>query len=89
MNEFDDTHDDVESGRLLLESIVISLVSEPLDADVEATDADRTIIYSIDVDPDDRGKIIGRGGCIFQSIETLMSAWGGRHGRRVVIDLIE
>ena len=74
----------------LLEDIIKNLVSEPDAVDIFTTKgAGSTTILSIDVIPDDRGKIIGRGGCIIESLKVLFNAIGCKRGQAIILEINE
>lgn len=65
------------------------LVDEPDAVRVEAENQDDAIILRITVAPDDRGKIIGRGGRIIRSLRTIVRAGGVRRGERYLLEIVE
>jgi predicted RNA-binding protein YlqC (UPF0109 family) len=85
MYEFEDP----ESPELLLENIIKNLVAVPEEVEIEVTETSSTTVLSIDVVPDDRGKIIGRGGIIIESMKTIFNAIGGRRNRAIILDIKE
>lgn len=85
MYEFEDP----ESPELLLENIIKNLVAVPEEVEIEVTETASTTVLSIDVVPDDRGKIIGRGGIIIESLKTVFNAIGGRRNRSIILDIKE
>lgn len=78
-----------EEPIVLLEKIVKNLVGVPDAAEILSTESASTTILSIDVVPEDRGKIIGRGGCIIESLKTLFNAIGCKQGRTIVLEIRE
>lgn len=83
--DFEQSEEPIE----ILETIVKSLVAYPETAEIHVTESASTTILSIDVVPDDRGKIIGRGGCIIESLKTLFNAIGCKQGRTIVLEIRE
>lgn len=81
--------EDPENPELLLENIIKNLVAVPEEVEIEITETASTTVLSIDVVPDDRGKIIGRGGVIIESMKTLFKAIGGRRNRSIILDIKE
>jgi len=69
----------------ILESFVEALVEYPEYADVHETEEDGVTIYTIDVVPDDRGKVIGARGVIIRSLGDLFYAMGCKQRRKVRI----
>ena len=70
----------------LLEFLAKGLVSKPEAVHVETVEDDRGPIIELEVDPDDLGKVIGRGGRVAQALRTLVRA--GAEGR-VTVDIID
>ena len=73
----------------ILEQIIMSLVEHPHEVEIDITEGESTAIYSIDVVPEDRGKIIGRGGCIIKSLQTVFHAIGCKRGTRIDLEIKE
>lgn len=78
-----------EDPKTILETLVKSLVGEPEKAVIREVKSSSTLILSIRVPVEDRGKIIGRKGNIFKSLETLFMALGAKLGKQIIIDLDE
>ena len=70
----------------LLEFLAKGLVSKPEAVHLETIEDDRGPIIELEVDPDDLGKVIGRGGRVAQALRTLVRA--GAEGR-VTVDIID
>jgi len=70
----------------LLEFLAKGLVAKPEAVHIETIDDDRGPIIELEVDPDDLGKVIGRGGRVAQALRTLVRA--GAEGR-VTVDIID
>jgi uncharacterized protein len=70
----------------LLEFLAKGLVSKPEAVHVVTLDDDRGPLIELEVDPDDLGKVIGRGGRVAQALRTLVRA--GAEGR-VTVDIID
>lgn len=70
----------------LLSFLVKKLVSKPESATVTLCPDDRGAVLRLDVDPDDFGKVIGRGGRIAHALRTIVRA--GAEGR-VTIDITD
>jgi hypothetical protein len=70
----------------LLSFLVKKLVSKPEKVAVTLRPDDRGAVLALDVDPDDFGKVIGRGGRIAQALRTIVRA--GAEGR-VTIDITD
>ena len=70
----------------LLEFLAKSLVSKPEAVIVELHPDAKGAVLELEVDPDDIGKVIGRGGRVAQALRTLVRA--GAEGR-VTIDIVD
>ncbi len=70
----------------LLEFLAMKLVSKPESVVVRQSEGERGPIISLEVDPDDLGKVIGRGGRVAQALRTLVRA--SAEGR-VIVDIVD
>lgn len=70
----------------LLEFLAKGLVAKPEAVHVVTIEDDRGPIIELEVDPEDLGKVIGRGGRVAQALRTLVRA--GAEGR-VSVDIID
>jgi hypothetical protein len=70
----------------LLEFLAKKLVTNPDNVVVRQTEGDRGPIIELEVDPDDLGKVIGRGGRVAQALRTLVRA--SAEGR-VIVDIVD
>jgi uncharacterized protein len=85
-------HYPVEEGPSLdelLEDYICAIVSVPHEVEIDRVETETTIIYTIDVVPDDRGKIIGKGGSIINSLKTIFRALGCKYGKKVHLEIRE
>ena len=65
------------------------LVDEPDAVRVEVEHRDDATVLKVAVAPDDRGKIVGRGGRIIRSLRTIVRAGGVRRGERYLLEIVE
>jgi len=72
----------------LVHYLVESLVDEPENLSIERIDGEGSIRFEITLDPDDVGKVIGRGGRIIKAIRTLARAAGSTEGVHVDVDVL-
>lgn len=76
--------------RALVEQIVRALVDRPERIRVrEVVGAHATILEVVSDDPTQIPQAIGRGGAYAEAIRTLLTAIGGKHRRRYVLELIQ
>jgi predicted RNA-binding protein YlqC (UPF0109 family) len=74
----------------LLEYLARALVDEPEAVQVDSFEEDDgTIVFELTVAEDDVGKIIGRHGRTVNALRTVMRASAVRHGRRVLVDVVD
>ena len=73
-----------------LEYLVKNLVKHPEDASIrEEQLEDGTYTYYLKVNPEDIGKIIGKGGKVIWSIRTLLRVKAQQEGKRTLVKLEE
>ena len=68
-----------------LDHLVRGIVDHPDDVRIEVTQSARAEVLEIHVNPEDRGRVIGRGGRNAKALRTLVSALAD--GRRVRVDV--
>jgi len=56
---------------------------------VEAVERDRSTVFELTVDPDDLGRVIGRGGRTAKAIRTVLDGAARKEGRRAVLDIVD
>lgn len=71
----------------LLVTMAKALVSNPDAVSVKETDRGNTVVLELSVDPEDMGKVIGKGGKRAQAIRTIMKAKYLSSGKRVIVDI--
>ena len=70
-----------------LEHVVKGIVDNPDDVRILSSESSRGEVLEVHVHPDDRGRVIGRGGRTAKAIRTLISAQAD--GRRVRVDVAD
>lgn len=73
----------------LVRYLVTSLVATPEAVEITGVVDEGVATFSVRVDPEDVGKIIGRGGRIIKSIRTLARAAGSTEGLHVEVEVAE
>ena len=74
----------------LVAYIARGLVDDPRSVQVDAFEEDDgTLVYELTVADDDVGKVIGRHGRTVNALRTVMRACATRHGRRVLLDVVD
>lgn len=56
---------------------------------VEAIERDRSTVFELSVDPDDLGRVIGRGGRTAKAFRTVLDAAARSQGKRAVLDILD
>ena len=69
-----------------LEHLVRGIVDNPDDVRVDLVNGRRGRILAVRVNPDDLGKVIGRGGRTAKALRQVMAGIGGRSVRVDVVD---
>ena len=70
-----------------LEHVVKGIVDHPDDVSIRSASSPRGDVLEVRVHPDDRGRVIGRGGRTAKALRTLISALAD--GRRVRVDVAD
>ena len=70
-----------------LEHVVKGIADNPDDVRILSSESSRGEVLEVHVHPDDRGRVIGRGGRTAKAIRTLISALAD--GRRVRVDVAD
>lgn len=78
-----------ELDQDFLEFVVKSLVDNPNDVKVGRTVDEMGVLLTLDVHPDDMGKIIGRSGNTAKAIRTLLRVVGMKNNARVNLKVNE
>jgi predicted RNA-binding protein YlqC (UPF0109 family) len=74
----------------LLAYLARALVDQPDQVSVESFEEDDgTMVLELHVAEDDAGKVIGRGGRTVAALRTVMKASSVKHGRRVLVDVVD
>jgi len=76
----------VETVADAVDHLVRGIVSNPEDVDVDVVSGRRGRTIEVHVNPDDLGKVIGRGGRTASALRAVVSAVGGRGVRVDVVD---
>ncbi|MGZ4109121.1 MAG: KH domain-containing protein [Actinomycetota bacterium] len=73
----------------LLEYLARELVDNPDAVQVTESQNDRGVLLELHVDPEDMGKVIGRGGRIARAIRQIVKAAAIRDGVFVHVDIVD
>ena len=72
----------------LVEYIAKSIATNPDKVIVTQNDDGERVLLTLEVAPDDKGKVIGREGRVAQSIRTLLKVAAVKQGTHVVLEII-
>ena len=67
----------------VIEHLVRAIVDHPEDVSVRSKDLRKGRLFEVRVNPEDLGKVIGRGGRTATAIRTVTGALAGRSGTRI------
>jgi uncharacterized protein len=73
----------------LLEYIARELVEEPDAVEVTEIQDERGLLLRLKVDPEDMGKVIGKGGRTARAIRTVVKAAAVRSGVHAAVEIVE
>jgi uncharacterized protein len=73
----------------LLEYIARELVENPDAVEVNEVQDDRGILLQLTVDPEDMGKVIGKGGRTARAIRQVLKAAAIREGVRAAVEIVD
>jgi hypothetical protein len=79
----------MEKDVLFLEQLVKALVDHPEDVKINRTVDEMGVLISLDVHPEDMGKVIGRSGNTAKAIRTLLRVVGMKNNARVNLKINE
>lgn len=77
------------SDQNFLESVVRALVENPADVKITRTVDEMGVLLTLDVNPVDMGKVIGRSGNTAKAIRTLLRVVGMKNNARVNLKISE
>jgi predicted RNA-binding protein YlqC (UPF0109 family) len=72
----------------LLATLAEELVDDPDGVRVHEREQDGLVRLELQVDPEDRGRVIGQRGRTAGALRTLLEALGARQGRRVEMEIL-
>jgi predicted RNA-binding protein YlqC (UPF0109 family) len=73
----------------VLEYIAKELVEHPEAVEVTEVARERSVQLQLRVDPDDMGKVIGKGGRTARALRTVMKAAGTRADLNTMVEIVE
>ena len=74
----------------LVKYLVTSLVSKPEEVTLSVVEEnEKTIVITVSVNPEDMGKVIGRGGKVASSIRTIVKSASVKENKRYIVKIAE
>ncbi len=73
----------------LIRFVAVNLVDDPEEVHVTLVEERQANVYELEVDEDDLGIVIGRGGKTARAIRTLVSAVAPRSRKRTLVEILE
>ncbi len=74
--------------KTLIEYVTRSLVENPDQVHINQVDGEQSVIFEVQVAPEDMGKIIGKQGRIANAMRVLLKAAAAREGKRAVLEIL-
>ena len=71
----------------LVLTIVRGLVDYPDEVRVEVIENEESVLYELNVHPDDVGKVIGKSGRIIKAVRTVVTSASARSGKRIAVEI--
>ena len=78
----------MESLRVLVETMVKSIVDDESAVSVTVEEAEKGPTIEVKVAPDDIGKVIGKQGRIATAMRTVAKAAGAKLGKRIMVNVL-
>lgn len=75
--------------RDLIAYLAQGLVDDPATVDVTLVEEPDANVYEIEVDEEDLGKLIGKGGKTARAIRAIVGAVAPRRGKRTLVEILE
>ena len=87
-DEYSDSQKDFEPLEFL-KFIIKAMVDHPEEVNITEVDGEKTVVYELQVNQEDMGKVIGRRGQNARAIRTLLSAASGKRRKHSILEIIE
>jgi predicted RNA-binding protein YlqC (UPF0109 family) len=72
-----------------VEYVVKALVDHPEEVSVSEIETERAVIFELRLNQTDIGKVIGKSGRTINAIRSLLMSAAAKHGKRVMVEIIE
>ncbi|MBQ3253357.1 MAG: KH domain-containing protein [Acholeplasmatales bacterium] len=72
----------------LIASLILPLVAYPQDVEITCVSSNEANLeYQVKVNPNDLGRVIGKGGTIAKAIRTVLYAGASKEGKKIHLDI--
>ena len=72
----------------LIESLILPLVAYPNDVQIiDKSHDDNNLEFQVKVNPNDLGRVIGKGGSLAKAIRTILYAGASKEGKKIHLDI--
>ncbi|MBR6071250.1 MAG: KH domain-containing protein [Acholeplasmatales bacterium] len=72
----------------LIENLILPLVAYPNDVEiVKVSESEDNLEFKVLVNPNDLGRVIGKGGIIAKAIRTVLYAGASKEGKKIHLDI--
>jgi predicted RNA-binding protein YlqC (UPF0109 family) len=78
----------IGKAQEMLEKLVKALVEHPDDVIVKPIEGDSTIVFEVQVHPDDTGKVIGKKGRTINALRTIIRSSANTGTKKVIMELV-
>ena len=78
----------VEHIKELILNVLKTLVQYPAEVTVKPIEGDNTVVFEVQVNPEDAGKVIGKKGRTINALRTILRASAHLEGRKVMMELV-
>ena len=75
--------------KAFIDYVVKELVDYPEQVEIREVDGERVVVFEVRLNPTDVGKVIGKSGRTITAIRTLLTSAAAKHGKRVMLEIIE
>ena len=84
-----DTTPDLSTAQAVVTHLAKSLVDNPDEVHVVATETETTVVLELSVAKDDVGMVIGKQGRIARALRTIVKASAVRDGKRAIVEIVD
>ncbi|MBF0499955.1 MAG: KH domain-containing protein [Candidatus Riflebacteria bacterium] len=77
-----------ETLRALISTVVKAIVEHPDEVMVKPIEGEGTIVFEVQVNPDDAGKVIGKKGRTINALRTVIRANTALGNKKVMMELV-